>query len=219
MAMKRPVNVLSPIALLAVIVMGAAPSSKKAADAEVPVTAQPTATAATPSAEMLHPESELDLNLNITSNPELPAQPEAAASAATYEIDWYSINGGGTVDAASTNYRMGASIGQSVAGAASSANYNMGIGFWYGAGGGSCACDCHNDPVCDAVISNVQDVVATINVAFRGFAALIDPNANCPYEQSDVNCDTFTSVLDVVLVVNVAFRGFNPATTYCVACP
>ncbi len=82
-----------------------------------------------------------------------------------------------------------------------------------------CACVCHNDPVCDAVSSNVQDVVATINVAFRSGAALIDPNANCPYEQPDVNCDTFTSVLDVVLVVNVAFRGFSPATTYCVACP
>lgn len=82
-----------------------------------------------------------------------------------------------------------------------------------------CACDCHNDPVCDAVISNVQDVVATVNVAFRGFPALIDPNGNCPYEQSDVNCDTFTSVLDVVRVVNVAFRGFNAATEYCNACP
>ncbi len=214
--MNRLVKVLSPITLLAILVMGAAPSNKNAADADNPSTVQPTVTAATPASETLLPESGLDLN--SVPNPEFPAQPEAAASAALYEIDWYSINGGGTINASSTNYKMGASIGQSVAGAASSANYNMGIGFWHGAGA-SCACNCHNDPVCDAVISNVQDVVATINVAFRGGAALIDPNANCPYEQSDVNCDTFTSVLDVVLVVNVAFRGFNPATTYCVACP
>lgn len=81
-----------------------------------------------------------------------------------------------------------------------------------------CACDCHADPICDAVFSNVQDVVATINVAFRGAPALIDPNSSCPYEQSDVNCDTFTSVVDVVKVVNVAFRGSNQAAEYCNPC-
>lgn len=144
----------------------------------------------------------------------------ASAQGLNYSIDWYSINGGGTVNASSANYKMGASIGQSVAGAASSASYQMGIGFWYGAGAsGGCACDCHNDPVCDAVISNVQDVVATINVAFRGAAAIPDPNGACPFETTDMNCDGFTSVIDVVKVVNVAFRGANPATEYCVACP
>jgi hypothetical protein len=83
----------------------------------------------------------------------------------------------------------------------------------------TCACDCHADPVCDAVISNVQDVVATINVAFRGASAIVDPNASCPYETTDVNCDAVTSVLDVVKVVNVAFRGANPGTEYCDPCP
>ncbi len=82
-----------------------------------------------------------------------------------------------------------------------------------------CACDCHGDPVCDQIINNVQDVVAIINVAFRGAAALPDPNGACPYETTDANCDTFTSVLDVVKVVNVAFRGANPATEFCNPCP
>jgi hypothetical protein len=208
--MKRLATVLTPIALLAILVIGAAPSAKKAGDAQIPEISEPTTTAAT--IESALPADQLD-------SPIPSVQPEAAASAATYEIDWYSINGGGTVNATSTNYRMGASIGQSVAGAASSPSYQMGIGCWYGAGAARCACNCHNDPICDAVISNAQDVVATINVAFRGAAALIDPNASCPYEQSDFNCDTFTSVLDVVKVINVAFRGFNPATEYCNACP
>lgn len=147
------------------------------------------------------------------------APPEAASNPAVYEINWHSINGGGTTQSASANYQMGASVGQSVAGATSSANYQMGIGFWYGANaGGGCACDCHGDPVCDAVISNVQDVVVTVNVAFRGAAPVVDPNGACPYETTDLNCDGATSVIDVVKIVNVAFRGDNPATEYCDPC-
>lgn len=210
--MSRFTRVL-PLSLIAlVVVLGATPGNKTESTETVePTTSQTSTTIPTDAARS---ESELTV-------PPVPvAQPEAAASAATYEIDWYSINGGGTVNASSANYKMGASIGQSVAGAASSASYQMGIGFWYGAGAsGGCACDCHNDPVCDAVISNVQDVVATINVAFRGAAAIPDPNGACPFETTDMNCDGFTSVIDVVKVVNVAFRGANPATEYCVACP
>lgn len=201
---------LAPIAL--VFALGAAPGQKSATVETVqPTTSQPSAIS-----PIAPQESELDLTAPLVP----VAKPEAAASSATYEIDWYSVNGGGTVNASSANYKMGASIGQSVAGAASSASYQMGIGFWYGAGGsGGCACDCHNDPVCDAVISNVQDVVATIGVAFRGAAAIGDPNGACPFETTDMNCDGVTSVIDVVKVVNVAFRGANPATEYCVACP
>jgi hypothetical protein len=69
--------------------------------------------------------------------PEADPQPPArTSSAAAYQLDWYSINGGGTISASSPNYNGGFSIGQSVAGEASSTNYSMGIGFWYGAGGG-----------------------------------------------------------------------------------
>lgn len=214
--MKRFVTVFSPIAMLAAFSLGAAPSKQTTKDVGATV---PSATAAQPES----PASVAGNGATELVAPNISAQPirpEAAATAATYEIDWYSINGGGTTNATSTNYRMGASIGQSVAGAASSPSYQMGIGFWYGAsGGGGCACDCHNDPICDGTISNAQDVVATINVAFRGAAALIDPNANCPYEQSDVNCDAVTGIQDVVRVVNVAFRGLNAATEYCNACP
>jgi hypothetical protein len=40
-----------------------------------------------------------------------------------------------------------------------------------------CNSTCHGDPVCDGV-TNVQDVVKTVNVAFRGEAPVTDPN--CP---------------------------------------
>ena len=147
--------------------------------------------------------------------------PVTSSSAASYAIDWYSINGGGTVNATSTNYKMGASVGQSVAGEASSASYKMGIGFWYGASGGGCACNCHADPMpasCDGV-QDVTDVVATIGVAFRGNAPILDGNAGCPWERTDTNCSSSTDVVDVVKMVNVAFRGANPATEFCNPCP
>jgi hypothetical protein len=77
-----------------------------------------------------------------------------------------------------------------------------------------CSCPCYADPaptVCDG-ITDVLDVVGTVNVAFRGFAAVFDPG--CPRERTDVNCDGATDVLDVVRVVNVAFRGFTPASQF-----
>ncbi|MEW5702103.1 MAG: hypothetical protein AB1792_07745 [Candidatus Zixiibacteriota bacterium] len=65
-------------------------------------------------------------------------------------------------------------------------------------------------------MANVQDVVETVNVAFRSSAPVFDPN--CPREQIDVNCDGVTTVQDVVKAVNVAFRGANKATEFCDPC-
>jgi len=79
----------------------------------------------------------------------------------------------------------------------------------------ACACPCHGDPQCDGV-HNVQDVVQTVNVAFRGYAPVFDPQ--CPKERTDVNCDGFSTVQDVVKMVNVAFRGANSATEFCKPC-
>jgi serine protease len=80
-----------------------------------------------------------------------------------------------------------------------------------------CSCPCHGDPQCDGVQCTLQDVVQTVNVAFRGGAPVFDPQ--CPHENTDVNCDNATSVQDVVKVVNVAFRGGNLATEFCNPCP
>lgn len=79
-----------------------------------------------------------------------------------------------------------------------------------------CTCPCWADPQCDGVRSNVQDVVVTINVAFRGLVGTIDPG--CPLERTDVNASGFTNVQDVVAAVNVAFRGASVAATYVNPC-
>lgn len=144
------------------------------------------------------------------------------STSALYQINWQSINLGGETSV-SPSYTALQSIGQETIGQSLSSSFTAGQGYWYGApvssGPPNCACDCHADPVCDGVISNVQDVVGTIGVAFRGASAIPDPNGACPFETTDMNCDGFTSVVDVVKVVNVAFRGANAATEYCDPCP
>jgi hypothetical protein len=79
-----------------------------------------------------------------------------------------------------------------------------------------CTCPCASDPQCDGTLSNVQDVVQTVNVAFRGTAPTTD--AGCPRERTDVDANGATSVTDVVKVVNVAFRGQTPASNYVDPC-
>lgn len=81
---------------------------------------------------------------------------------------------------------------------------------------GSCDCSCHGDPVCDGQL-DVLDVVETINNAFRGVTATIDPN--CPHTgRSDINCSGGVDVIDVVETINVIFRGADAQTVYCDPC-
>lgn len=77
---------------------------------------------------------------------------------------------------------------------------------------GGDGCPCWADPQCDGIRSNVQDVVMTINVAFRGIPPVID--VSCPNERTDVDASGFTDVQDVIRVVNVAFRGQSVASQY-----
>jgi len=130
-------------------------------------------------------------------------------------LDWCSINNGGATAAASASFKTGMSVGQFLAGEASSASFKAGIGFWYGTDL-NCSCPCHGDPQCDGIRCTVQDVVKTVDVAFRGAARVFDPQ--CPRERTDVNCDGFTTVQDVVKVVNVAFRGASATTQFCDPC-
>ncbi|MEW5702803.1 MAG: hypothetical protein AB1792_11330 [Candidatus Zixiibacteriota bacterium] len=139
----------------------------------------------------------------------------ASAQAPNFELNWYSVNDGGKIATSSPSFELGLSLGQSAAGERTSASFELNIGFWHGASADGCSCPCHGDPQCDG-IPNVQDVVQTVNVAFRGAAPVFDPN--CPKERTDVNCDGVSTVQDVVKVVNVAFRGASKATEFCDPC-
>jgi hypothetical protein len=80
----------------------------------------------------------------------------------------------------------------------------------------SCSCPCKRDPNCDAIITDVLDVISVVNVAFRGTAATQD--GGCLKSRQDLNCDGAPDVLDVVAVVNVSFRGTNALTALCDPC-
>jgi hypothetical protein len=79
-------------------------------------------------------------------------------------------------------------------------------------------CACAADPECDGV-TNVIDVVHTVNIAFRGESDIADPAPLCPFTTTDVDCNSITNVVDVVKFVNVAFRGETAAANFCDPCP
>lgn len=81
-----------------------------------------------------------------------------------------------------------------------------------------CACDCHADPVCDNV-HDVLDLVTIIDVAYRGGDPVPDPNPQCPYVTTDVNCDDVTNVFDVGLMNLVVNYAADPDSTFCNPCP
>lgn len=112
------------------------------------------------------------------------------------------------------SYRMDWSMGELAVAQGFSPSYKVSLGFW-----SSCACDCHADPAgCDGA-QDVLDVVQTINVAFRGQAAMPDPDGNCSYQTTDVDCSGDTGVIDVVKMINVAFRGMDSSAQFCNPCP
>jgi hypothetical protein len=80
-----------------------------------------------------------------------------------------------------------------------------------------CVCVCHADPACDDV-TDVLDVVKTIDVAFRGSPEENDTGPLCAATQTDLNCSGTTDIVDVVKIVNVAFRSADPATEFCDPC-
>lgn len=70
----------------------------------------------------------------------------------------------------------------------------------------SCSCPTHGDPNADG-IQNISDVVATVNIVFRGGEGDLDSEC-CPHmDRADHNCDCVLNVQDVVAIVNTAFRG------------
>ena len=57
-----------------------------------------------------------------------------AMSSTNYRLDWFTpMTGGGGAPASSASYAVNLTVGQTVIGASSSANYGVGLGYWYGA--------------------------------------------------------------------------------------
>ena len=84
-----------------------------------------------------------------------------------------------------------------------------------GGGPAPCACACVADPRCDGT-TDIIDVIAVINTAFRGGGATFDPG--CANSREDVDCNGHVDVADVGRVISVAIRGADPGTMYCSPC-
>jgi hypothetical protein len=56
-----------------------------------------------------------------------------AMSSTNYKLDWFvPLTGGGGGPAASANYAVNFTVGQTAIGAPTSTNYGVGLGYWYG---------------------------------------------------------------------------------------
>ena len=147
------------------------------------------------------------LNLAPAVKPDVEADPvesQAASSSAAFQLNWYSINGGGVTNATYTNYQVGLSVGQSVAGQASSTNYNVGIGFWYGAtagGGGTCPITLSGDVNVSGSLTSA-DIIFLVNFVFKGGPMPQPCEAN-----GDVNCNGTVTSADIIYMVNHVFKG------------
>lgn len=78
-----------------------------------------------------------------------------------------------------------------------------------------CDCGCHGDPFCDGIL-NIQDVVSTIDVAFRNGTPVAQPY--CPRQATDLNCDGIVNIQDIVIMLDVTFRGQDPDQAICNPC-
>ena len=58
-----------------------------------------------------------------------------AMSSANYRLDWFTplTGGGGGGPAGSANFAVNLTVGQTVIGESSSANFRVSLGYWYGA--------------------------------------------------------------------------------------
>jgi hypothetical protein len=137
-----------------------------------------------------------------------------SASSDTHVLEVGALSSAFVIGDSSASYRMNWAAGEVGVSEGQSPSYRLSVGLWTG-----CSCDCHGNPVCDAAVCDVLDVVSAVTVAFRNGATISDPNADCPYETTDVDCSTFTDVIDVVKIVTVAFRNSNSATEFCTPCP
>ncbi len=88
--------------------------------------------------------------------------------APAYNLDWWSVNGGGAIDVTGTNYGLGLSVGQAAAGFVAGTNYNLGVGFWYGAAsGGGCPMTILGDVDLGGTVTS-GDIIYLVNFVFKG---------------------------------------------------
>lgn len=78
-----------------------------------------------------------------------------------------------------------------------------------------CFCQCHGDPQCDG-LTDILDVVRTINTAFRGVPEPVDQD--CTHSRTDVDASGVTDVLDVTKMIDVVLNDGQPEVNFTDPC-
>ncbi|MEW5923698.1 MAG: dockerin type I repeat-containing protein [Candidatus Zixiibacteriota bacterium] len=117
------------------------------------------------------------------------------------EINWQVISGGGIINGASTNYRLGGTVAQTAVGVGSSTNYGLSHGFWqnFVTGGPGCCTMPGDANDNDAV--NILDVTFIISYLYKGGAA-----PPC-MDQADANGNNTINILDVTYLISYLYKG------------
>ncbi len=132
-------------------------------------------------------------------------------AAPNFNLNWWSVNSGGESELTTASYRVGMSVGQPVAGEATSTRYRVGFGFWYGVSVGDPAC-----PINIAGDVNITgsitpaDIIYLVNFVFKKGDAPLPCVAN-----GDVNCTGNISPADIIHLVNFVFKDGDPACDIC----
>ena len=128
--------------------------------------------------------------------------PKATSSRAGETITWQVISSGGTA-AASANYSMSGTAGQTAVGSGQSENYGLNHGYWAVSGGGTCCfyrADINHD---GAPVPDISDLVYLVSFMFGG-----GPEPPC-MEEADINGDgsSVPDISDLVYLVSFMFGG------------
>lgn len=148
--------------------------------------------------------------------PELPEQPQAPRQlqAPLYQMKRFSAHTGGDAAAASTSYRTGVLVGESVLGRAISTTYRANVGFWFTVlGTTACPIIVAGDLNANGEVTPA-DIITLVNYVFKGGA---DPQPCAA--AADMNCNAEISAADIIYVVNYVFKAGPDPCDVCALIP
>lgn len=131
-------------------------------------------------------------------------------AAPLFNLNWYTIDGGGDHRLPGTNVNLGVSVGQSVSGTLAGSAYKLGLGFWFAT---ACPIALSGDVNVNGLVST-SDIVHLVNYALKGGPPPLPCIAN-----GDVNCNGAVSVSDIVVLVNKVLKAGPEPCNVCTIIP
>lgn len=126
------------------------------------------------------------------------------------KIDWQVLSNGGTINSASTNYRLGGTVGQTAVDSSYSSGFIIHHGFWQKFDTGSIGNCCEDwgtpgDANSDGEV-NLLDILFQIDYVYTGNYGE-PPNPDGCDELLDVNADNIINLLDILHLIEHVYMG------------